>query len=447
MRSGSWIVLVVAACGSKQPTPPALQPTLEPAPAGGREQPVAPVGHGLGAVGSVEGPRKLTMFPQLENYPVYVTDVDGLMLFDTEKLEAANMVATWARTAGFLVEDPQRTREVFARAARGQDVVTGKACGAPLWKLPAAERWRKELKAKGRIEVGAYCTPTCWLMVNVSEGLDIGMADAGRTAFYAAPYDPTKPWRSELPAALAHVFDWHGPGEPGTPMSQVPGSKALAGIPDLAFAVEGAPDPEVPPALVTAAESCVGVGAAGVLIEIDRGGKVTHCEHDDRHIIANVAGATCVCSALGGKVLGGGKGLVSRHPVGISGRETPTVSKTGAKVTVYARAARAQDPMTHLYEPIVTDKSIAEWEPGTLGDELRPCFASATDDTKVEAAFTLEFDGTGAATKVAITRTAGTLTPAMQTCAEGVLRKVVAPCPAVPHATAQGEFTAGYRKP
>ena len=366
------------------------------------------------------------------------------MLFDTEKLEASTMVADWARKVGFTVEDPKRTRELFARAARGENVMTGKSCGAPLWKLPAAARWRTEIKAKGRIEVGAYCTPTCWLMVNVSEGLDIGLGDAGRTAFYAAPYDPTKPWRTELPVALAHAFDWHGPGEPGTPLGQVPGSKVLTGTPDVAFAVEGASGLQILPGLARAAEACVPESAVGVLLETDRGGRVTRCESEDRHVITNVAGATCVCKLLGGKTLGGGTGTITRTAASVSAPDASFASKSGAKVRVYARASRAEDPMTHLYEPIVSDRSIAEWEPNNLGDQLGHCFAGAADDTKVDGAFTLEFDGSGATSKVAITRTTGTFTPAMQTCTEGVLRKVVAPCPAAPHTTAQGEFTVNY---
>ena len=45
-----------------------------------------------------------------------------------------------------------------------------------------------------------------------------------------------------------------------------------------------------------------------------------------------------------------------------------------------------------------------------------------------------------------ITRKAGTLTPGMLGCIEGVLRKIAAPCPAVAGATAQGELTAEYQK-
>src|SRR5438477_8090943 len=102
---------------------------------------------------------KIQLPSELVGVPLFVSDLDGYALFEDEQLQAANVIATWARAQGLSVVDPSATRQVFYRAARGQDVETGQACGAPLWRTLAISRWRDHMKAKGRIEAGVYCTP------------------------------------------------------------------------------------------------------------------------------------------------------------------------------------------------------------------------------------------------------------------------------------------------
>src|SRR5881398_315111 len=67
---------------------------------------------------------------QLGAAPLFVSDVDGLLLFESEQREASQLIATWARGQGLEIVDPVRTRQIFARATRGQNVDTGAACGA-----------------------------------------------------------------------------------------------------------------------------------------------------------------------------------------------------------------------------------------------------------------------------------------------------------------------------
>ncbi|HTL36396.1 MAG TPA: hypothetical protein VL326_24860 [Kofleriaceae bacterium] len=386
---------------------------------------------------------KIDVPEQLGGVPLFVSDLDGYALFEDEQLQAANIVAAWARGQGLSVQDPKATREIFYRAARGQHAVTGQACGAPLWRTLAISRWREQMKSKGRIEAGVYCTPTCWLDVRISLGLDIGLDD-GPTAFYAAPFDPSQPWATELPKRLDELITWRAPGEPTDPIAAVPGAVPLPAVtvPGFNRGEDDQPAPSVPPGVLAAAQACVGAAAgAGVVIQTSATGVVEKCESFDRRIISNVPVADCICKALMGQTVGK---TAMRTPVGVFGDEVKTMTKSGMVVNASADAERALDPMTRLYKPVVSDPSIEEWE-SPQPWVLAPCFQSATGN--VEANVKLEFDRSGKATSVTVKATTGTLSKDAETCLKGVYAKVVAPCPDVDKATATGVVHAFLAKP
>jgi hypothetical protein len=422
-----WVVLALAACGAKSqeagiaPLPPDVPDTGKP----------------------TSKATKIQLPDQLVGTPLFVSDLDGYALFEDEQLQAANIIATWARGQGLTVEDPKATRQIFYRAARGQHAVTGQACGAPLWRTLAISRWRDEMHSKGRIEAGVYCTPTCWLDVRISLGLDIGLDD-GPTAFYAAPFDPSQPWATELPKRLDELITWRAPGEPNEPLAQVPGAQPIAAVTDPAFHRDDDQQnqPTVPVGLVAAAKACVGKAAgAGMVIQTSAAGVIEKCEPFDRRIISNVPVSECVCKAMLGQTVGT---TAVRMPVSVFGDEAKVTTKGGMVVNASADAERALDPMTRLYKPVVSDKSIEEWE-SPQPWVLAPCFVTATGN--VEASVKLEIARDGHVTNAVIKATTGTLSKDAEACLKNVYMQIVAPCPDVDKATASGVVHAMLAKP
>ncbi|HUS29242.1 MAG TPA: hypothetical protein VMZ53_12055 [Kofleriaceae bacterium] len=407
-----------------------------------QESGIAPLPPDLPDEHKAHATTKITLPEQLAGVPLFVSDLDGFALFEEEQLQAANILATWARAQGLTVEDPKSTRQIFYRAARGQHAVTGQACGAPLWRTLAISRWREQMHAKGRIEAGVYCTPTCWLDVRISLGLDVGLDD-GPTAFYAAPFDPSQPWATELKKRLGELITWRAPGEPSEPIAAVPGAVPLPAVTDPTFhRDQEQAQPAVPAALVAQADKCVGNAAgAGMVLEISASGVVEKCEPFDRRVIANVAVSDCVCKAFVGQTIPGASG---RMPLAVFGDETKVTTKAGLVVTASADAERALDPMTRLYKPVVSDKSIEEWE-SPQPWVLAPCFATATGN--VEASVKLEFGRDGHATNATFKATTGSLPKEAEACLKSVYMNIVAPCPDVEKSTATGVVHAMLAKP
>ena len=100
--------------------------------------------------------------------------------------------------------------------------------------------------------------------------------------------------------------------------------------------------------------------------------------------------------------------------------------------------------MTRLYEPVVSDPSIKEWE-SPQPWVLAPCFVTATGS--IEASVKLEFDRDGKATSATFKAKAGTLNKEMERCLRDAYLRVVAPCPEVDKATASGVVHAMLAKP
>lgn len=355
-----------------------------------------------------------------------IRDIDGLYLFEDEQLEAANIIATWAKTTNLTIEAPSRTREIMRRAANGLSAITGKACGGPLWSLAALERWREELVAEGRVEASVACLPTCALIVKVSEGLDAAARDAGRTAMWTAAFDPGQPWREELARRLKELAP-----QPVLPDSSttVAGAQPRPARVDVAFGHEE--EEALPPALVTKVQACLGdVGAIGILLETNASGAIARCENYTHRIVANGPVAACACTALGTASLGGGARRIATTIALAAGSSTVT-TKAGKRLDAHIRPALKRDAGTGLYLPIVTDRSVREWEP-PMPWTIAACFADlAPTAPALHARIAIVVDGATAAAKIAEMQvTAGSLTPAQTTCiGEAVARATKVPCP------------------
>jgi len=420
-------LVMIAACGGPKPTPPGeLHPTLErdpiDAPHRDASDEVNAVARELGSMAAPA--RKPTVPPQL-HVPLYVRDLDGLVLLDDEQTAAAQMVATWARNLGLAVEDPARTRELLGRAQRGENAVTGKACGAPLDHAAAVTRWRSELAAKGRIEARVQCTPACWLGVTIALGADPALADAGPPVLYAAPYDVTKPWRAELPRALSRLADAEGP----TPV--VAGATEPLGTPDASFDVRARP--LLGTELRDRVEHCIPAGqSAGVVVELDARGAVARCNGEGHHVAGDLGATPCVCKELAGQVFGDAQGRRRGIAVFAAKRSTTTTTKRGLRVTA------------KLHDDEVSDPSIAGWAPDEL-PAAEHCFAGEVDPHPVDATIALEFAQDGTATKAAVT--GAKLRASVQKCIEAALATLRAPCPGVEKATAKGHLAVTFDPP
>jgi len=374
------------------------------------------------------GPLRAGIPQPLVGLPLHVAD-STLLLFADEQLEASTMIAKALRAAGLTVEEPKRTREIFDRAARGLSAVTGQACGAGLDRTSAAMRWRAELGTKGRIETAVYCEDSCWIEVNIAEGIDPVLPPRGRTAFYAAPYDIGQPWRTELPKRLGELVAFRSLRDYG-PAKLVPGAVPPAVTPDLAFADTNLTI-DVPAAVAPATKQCIGMsGAAGLLVETDANDKVIKCEPYARAFDDNRGVVPCVCTALAGRSLGGTG--PRRAPVFTRGLDFKVKTTAGLDLNVGAIWEQVRDEASGLFLVKVSHPSIASWSlPSFI--VLEACFTTMSEGaigSNVEVAF----DQVGKATSVKLTPMSGSMamTPAMETCVRDAFMASLGSCPAVP---------------
>jgi hypothetical protein len=423
MRFALPLVMIAACGGPKQAPPGELHPTLERDPI---DAPHRDASDEVNAVarelGSIATPSRKPTVPAQLHIPLYVRDLDGLILLDDEQTAATQMVATWARNLGLSVEDPARTRALLGHAMRGENAVTGKACGVPLDHAMAVTRWRSELAAKGRIEARVQCTPKCWLGVTMALGTDPALADAGPPVLYAAPYDVTKPWRAELPRALSRLADADGP----TPV--VPDATEPLGAPESSF--DQRDRPLLGLDLRDRVEHCIPAGqSAGVVVELDARGAVTRCNGDAHHVAADLGATVCVCKDLAGQVFRDAAGR--RRGIAVFAKPATTTNRGSVRV------------IATLHDDQVSDPSLAGWAPDAL-PAVERCFAGA-EPRPQDASITLEFDRDGTATKA--TLTGAKLAAPVQKCVETALATIKAPCPAVPQSSAQGHLAVTFDKP
>ncbi len=86
----SAIVALASACGASTP-------------ATGPDYVVTP--------GTIAGESAIAVAEPLLKISLMIRDIDGLHLFEDEQLEAANIIATWAKTTNLTIEAASRTRE------------------------------------------------------------------------------------------------------------------------------------------------------------------------------------------------------------------------------------------------------------------------------------------------------------------------------------------------
>ena len=445
-----WFVLVASAagCGPQGPAP-VLTPTLPP-PEGVEPRsnmqsartadfvPVMPI-----------VPRQPTpglspaVVEALHGLPMYVARINGMALFADEQVQAQEVIAAWAMSAGLTVLPPRRTSEVFARAALGQHVSTGKACGASLAPYQAVHRWRSELAAGGKIEAGVYCDPGCVLQVSLSIGAD----GEGGSEFFAAPFDAGKPWRDELAVRLPTLADNGGHNQHGhmnnpVAIAGVPRGRAPKGLKDLILGPgqEGRASPKE----AAAALRCLdGASSAEVQLAYGARGRVTRCEPTPD---GTATAAACICRALSGHT--GAAGARERFQVTVHSG-TALRTKDGLTINAYASPAMVPDPAAPgRFKPMTTDPAIELWEVPAR-EVLASCFVDAAPgaDAAITARATLDFDRDGKMTQADILVLGGAVSTAQQACLRAAFLRVRSPCPSSVESSASAEVHVGFDRP
>ncbi|MFN0246067.1 MAG: hypothetical protein ACKV2T_04115 [Kofleriaceae bacterium] len=428
-----WSLFVLlCACGPK-PAAQELRPTFEPDEDTSTAIPV-PSGQHYEAT----GPLKRGVPDALKGVRVHVAD-STLLLFADEQAEASRMIASALRDTGVVVEDPKRTREIYDRAARGLDVKTGKACGANLDRTSAAKRWGAEIGTAARIETAVYCEERCWIEVNIEDGIDrVLPPHPKRTAHYAAPYDIGQPWRTELPRRLGELVAFRSLRDYGR-AKYVAGAVDPAPKPDLSYG-DTNEQLELPASFAPAMKQCIGTrGAVSVLVETDANDKVARCEPYPRALDNTSDLVPCVCNALAGKSLDG-KG--PRRTRAFTRGVAPALKTDGGLLLNVQDQER--DEASGRFEVKVSHPSLASWETPSWID-LEACFTPMSEGL-ITADVEVTFDQVGKATRVEMTPTAGTMTPAMETCVRAAYLTSKGSCPAVPTSVGYAQLFASATK-
>lgn len=334
----------------------------------------------------------------------------------------------------------------------GQDVRTGQACGRPLHRFTAIDRWRQELGGNGGIEARIDCeNNTCTLKVEVRDQPQLGRRTVVR---YVAPFDRTSPWDVALDAALTALV----PDESTETASGGFGFGGLAGhAPDqavvarpesltLVFTMSSrAPYTNMDRRDVLAAapaasrqglKACLDDAPSLELhVNVTDAGAITQCEGRDR---AEASMAACACPLLTmltlpapfrGTTLWGTLSWERADVV------TSDVYVIDAHADAILESYQTDDGKT-LYRHWVSDRSIAGWKP-PADSQLAPCFKNRIKRHAIDLAGELTFDQDGRAVSAQLTpATAALLSQRESACVNAEMLKSHAPCPEAATSTA-----------
>jgi hypothetical protein len=388
------IAVVAAACGSH---PPRVD---EPAPGAGSD-PIAHTGEGglsPDLVATV-GDRKLVIEP-----------VASLRLTAAEQLVAQQRIAAWAHASGLTILPPATVEAAIGRAAAGLDANTGNACGPPIERSYAMDRWIKPMGAEGKITARVDCAAECTMQ------LEIEMFGRG-TEFYSAPFDPSQPWRAELERRLPQVIDNGGHerfGHANNPIA-IPGAAHKPGAGDWYL------DSDVNPIAITDADrqAC---GMADRLVALmlvrDPNGAV-RCEPATMPGLITEYSAkvnACMCALA----------VKTEHPT------TERSYVQYAAVIAPAASVKTRNGKDVSASLIGGNEDRPEGTaPWFLRDNesIAHCFTARTEDIETEIAGTLELDPNGAVAKTIIGDPNGVLSADERACIVKKLVTIQSPCP------------------
>lgn len=387
-------VVLVAACGSKVPSPAGPEGASDP-----------------NAVTSAGGGLTPDLVATVADRPLFIEQFASLRLDAKERLRAQQRIADWATANGLTILPPATVETAVSSAAAALDPTTNQTCGPALERTYAVERWVRPMGALGSITARIDCKTECVLQV------EIHLFNLG-TEFYSAPFDPSQPWEAELARRLSAVSDNGGHERHGHANNPV----KTTGVPRKAGANDWyLDDNAVEQGLSQAEAATCGVTDRSVALMLDRAGDGgLHCETaaSVRYVTEYDAKVNaCMCAAA-------------------IKLEQPTAKRT---FYTYQPPRRAE---TH--EITSNGKSISamliggnEYRPeGTAAwflresDSIGHCFVARTAAVKAdEVGATLEFDAQGKVAKATIGDLKGMLLPDERTCVTRTLLKIRTPCP------------------
>lgn len=399
------LLLVGTSCGSKPP-PPRDLPTLAPDPPKpvAAEDPIAP------SLGTPEKQTGLTsqLVAAVGGRQLYVEDFASLRLTAAERRRAQKIIADWATAEGLVIMDPDLVESAIARGTNGTDV-GGAACGPPLDRQNAIERWVAPMGAEGAITARVDCDATCALQ------LEIKLFRMG-TEFYSAPYDPAQVWDQELAKRLPEVTDNGGHERYGHANNPV----AIAGIPRKAGAADWYLDDDASEGLAAREMKRCNVTDRPVILMLDKAdsGALT-CEPAGTHRYLTEYDPkinACMCAAAA--KLEKPTAKRSYYAYFAAPNEPPAVTKNGRPITALLIGGNE-------YRPAGSAAWILRGS-----DSITTCFAARTEATAYgEVMATLDFDRTGTVTKVTIGDLKGMLKPDERACVMKRLTTIRTPCP------------------
>lgn len=389
--------------------------------------------------------------------PIMIDNLDGLGLFDDELGEARAILATWARTRGFAVVDPGQTSTVLARAALGQDVRTGAACGRPLRTSLARTRWASELGGGRRLTAFVRCddaTRSCVLHVAVrgSGWDDDPTIDAASRSGWRAPFDASAPWGDALPRALAALAP--APADDlmgGFGVGSTSGKEVRAAPEHLAFSTVPARASDSAETFADAVELPASSGLSALracmvasdgtelMVSSDADGRVTRCVGRG----GSDAAALCACALFTSQGTVKAAARAARFYVRVGYRPADVVAQGKAVVSAHVRTHLVKYPIANgqvRWRPSVSDPSIEDWAPPPDW-ALTACFADLASGA-FHFRVRTHFDAGGHPTNAVAEHTAGeSPTPAQVACLEHAFLASSAPCPAAASTHADVEVT------
>lgn len=401
------LVLALVACGSKT-QPPRDLPTLAP-------DPPKPDAGSTPALAGVTLPRvKATgLTPQLiaavGGRQLFIEEFGSLRLNAAERMRAQKIIADWAIAEGLGIVSPEIVEAAIARGAAGTDA-SGAACGPPLDRQYAVERWVMPMGAEGSITARIACETQCTMQ------LEIRLFAMG-TEFYSAPFDPGQPWDQELAKRLPTVTDNGGHERYGHANNPV----AIAGVPRTAGTADWyvEDDAFVDGKAASEAKRC-GASERPIVLMLDKAdsGALT-CETASapRYVAEyDPKVNTCMCAAA-------------------VKLEKPTAKRSyymyrglapeGQVLTKNGKSISANLIGGNEYRPRGSSPWILR-----DSDSVAACFVARTEVTKYdEVNATLDFDTKGTVTKATIGDLKGMLRPDERACVTKRLMTIRTPCP------------------
>lgn len=393
---------LVAACGARQP------PHDPPSPTGGS---ASGAGRPTGETSAAPAPATSGLTPELieaaRSQPLVINKFSSLRLTAAERRIAQERIAAWATAAGLTILPPATVEDAIDRAAAGLDPTTGKACGPPIDRAYAMERWILPMGARGSINAHVECAAECTLQ------LEIRVPGHG-AELYAAPFDTGKPWQAELERRLQQVIP-NGHGHHDHNPAAAAGVTRKDGASDWFF------DENSYQNRIAHADAVrCGMANRDVALLLERApGGALRCEPA---VIAHMVTEydpkvnACMCAMA----------LQKEHPT------------APRSYLIYPSPLPPTDQMTRNGKLISTSLvGGGELRPdGTApwflrgDDSITDCFVARTDDvTKYEATATLAFDANGAAATATIDDPQGQLRPDERACITKKLMTIMTPCP------------------